>query len=49
MTPAIDVMITAQIRIRTKLRWMPMSAAGAEETTETWAVKKKSEPNQPTE
>ena len=49
MTPAIEVMITAQTRIRTKLRWMPMVPAAAEDSTDTWASKKNSEPNHPTE
>ena len=48
MTPAIDVMITAQTRIRMKLRWMPMLPAGAEDSTDAWALKKKLEPNHPT-
>ena len=50
ITPAIAQMIAAAIRIRMKLRWMPMSCEIAEATS-TWilALKKNAEPNHPTE
>ena len=48
--PAIPQTIAAAIRMRMKLRWMPCSVA-ATPCTPTWtlALKKKSEPNQPSE
>ena len=50
MMPATEVMITAQTRISTKFRWMPdIVPASAEETHVMCALKKKSEPNHPTE
>ncbi len=48
--PAIAQMAAAQMRISTKLKWMPISSAATPETPRwTCALKKKLEPNQPIE